>query len=192
MTKDTPGKIDPRVKDVLKLIAIGGIITVSLLMPGPAGVAGMMIREYQKRKENKEDNELQKYNLWRLRQVIKRLDRQKVVEINNGVVKITEKGKQKLLRYDLDEMSLNEKIDGKWRIVIYDVSELNKRGREIFRYMLKRLKFLQLQESVYLTPFPCESEIEYLRQRFRIGNDVKIITATGIEQSEAYKKYFGL
>lgn len=181
-------KIDPRVKDILKLLTAGAVLTTVVLFPGIAAL-GPLIKEI---KENREKKDWEKFNLWRLRYVIKRLKKQKVVEIIDGLVKITDKGRQKVLRFDLDDMELKEKTDGKWRLIIYDVGELKKPQRELFRLMLKKLKFFQLQESVYLTPFVCDKEIEYLRQMFSIGKEVQVLKVSGIENENVYKTYFGI
>lgn len=181
-------RIDPKVKDVLKLLAAGVVLTTVVLFPGIAAI-GPVLEKAQKRREKKE---WEKFNLWRLRQVIKRLEKQKAVEIIDDVVKITEKGTKKLLRFNIENMQLKEKTDGKWRLIVYDVAELRKGERELFRLMLKKLKCLPLQESVYLTPFVCDDEIEYLRNIFDIGNEVKVIKVSGLENEIAYRKYFGL
>ena len=89
-------------------------------------------------------------------------------------------------------MQLREKTDGKWRLIVYDVAELRKGERELFRLMLKKLKCFPLQESVYLTPFVCDDEIEYLRNIFNIDTEVKVIKVSGLENEIAYRKYFGL
>ena len=181
-------KINPKVKDVLKLLAVGAILTTVILFPGIAAI-GPLIKEEQERREKKE---WEKFNLRRLRQVIKRLEKQKEVEISNGMVKITNKGKKKVLKYNLDNMELKRKTDGKWRVIVYDIANLKKFQRELFRETLKRLKFLKLQKSVYLTPFVCDDEIEYLRQLFNIGSEVIVLKVTEIENEQAHKRYFGI
>lgn len=181
-------KIDPKVRDVLKLLAAGVILSTVVLLPGIAAL-GSIIEEEKRKRERKE---WEMFNLWRLRQVIMRLEKQKVVEIVNNVVKITDKGKKKLLRFDIENMQLKKKTDGKWRLIVYDVADLRKEQRELFRLMLKKLKCFQLQESVYLTPFVCDDEIEYLRSIFNISKEVKVIKVSGIENEIVYRKYFGL
>ena len=126
-----------------------------------------------------------------------RLQDQKMVEIketaSGQMVKITKKGQRKLLKYSLDDLNLtHKKWDHKWRIIAYDVDDSKKSFRRAFQIILRKLKFLQLQESVYLTPFPCENEIEYLRQIHGIGSEVVMLTVSGLENEQAYKEYFGL
>ena len=152
----------------------------------------IVLKPYLNKKRENERREWEKFNSWRLRQVISRLEKQKDVEIVNDIVKITKKGRQKLLKFDLENIELKHKTDGKWRLIIYDIANLRKPQREQFRKMLKQLNFLRLQESVYLTPFVCEEEIEYLRQIFEIGREVQILKIQGIEHEDEYKKYFGL
>jgi len=191
MTKNIikePEKINPKVKEVLKLLAAGVILTTVVLFPGIAAL-GPLIEEEQRKREKKE---WEKFNLRRLKQVIKRLEKQKEVEVTNGIVKITDKGKKKMLKYNLENMELKRKTDGKWRVIVYDIANLKKFQRELFRGTLKRLKFLRLQKSVYLTPFVCDDEIEYLRQVFDIGSEVLVLRVAEIENAQAYKRYFGI
>jgi len=183
-----PEKINPKVKEVLKLLAAGVILTTVVLFPGIAAL-GPLIKEEQEKRERKE---WEKFNLRRLKQVIKRLEMQKEIEITNGIVKITEKGKKKILKYNLDDMTLKRKTDGKWRVIVYDIANLKKFQRELFRETLKRLKFLRLQKSVYITPFVCDDEIEYLRQVFDIGSEVLVLRVAEIENAQVYKRYFGI
>jgi len=181
-------KINPKVKDVLKLLAAGAILTTVVLFPGIAAI-GPLIEEEQRRRERKE---WEKFNLRRLRQVVRRLGKQKEVEITDGIVKITNKGSRKVLKYNLDKMELKRKTDGRWRVIVYDIANLKKFQRELFRDTLKRLKFLRLQKSVYITPFVCDDEIEYLRQVFGIGNEVLVLRVAEIENAQVYKRYFGI
>lgn len=186
-------KIDPKVKDVLMLIGAGSFLAASVLMPG----LPILAKPFLDKKRGEEANEWKKFNSWRLKQVLKRLHEQKLVEIsetNDGyTVKITEKGRRRRLKYDLDELMLTDKKwDKKWRIIIYDVDESKKPLRNVFQRILRKLQFLQIQKSVYLTPYPCEDEIEYLRQIYSIGKEVVLLTITGFENEQAYKEYFGL
>jgi phenylacetic acid degradation operon negative regulatory protein len=86
----------------------------------------------------------------------------------------------------------SRKWDGKWRIIIYDIFSGKKQERELFRKTLKQLRFLQLQKSIYLTPFPCYDEIEYLRQVCDVGKEVIMLTVSGLENESVYKEYFNL
>lgn len=186
-------KVEPKIKDILRLIGVGSAIAATFIVPGIPLLAKPFLAE----KRRQEELEWKKYNTWRLRQLLKRLKNQKMVEIieseSGPIVKISDRGKRKLLQYNLEDLQLiHKKWDHKWRIIAYDVDESKKSFRKSFQVVLKKLKFLQLQQSVYLTPFPCEDEIEFLRQIHGIGSEVAILTITGLENEQVYKEYFGL
>lgn len=186
-------KIDPKVKDVLLMLGAGTFIAASFVMPG----LPLILKPFLDAKKEEKLNKWKKFNQWRLKQVLKRMYDKKLVEImetkDGQTVKISDIGKKKLLKYNLEEMTLSERHwDGKWRIIIYDIFTGKKQERELFRRTLKRMKFLQLQKSVYLTPFKCVDEIEYLRQVCNVGKEVLILTVSEIENEKAYKEYFGL
>jgi DNA-binding transcriptional regulator PaaX len=150
------------------------------------------IKPFMDEKRKRDEKEWEKYNLSRLRKLIKRLETQKVVEIVGEEVRITNKGRQRILKYNLEDMELKKITDGKWRVIIYDVANLKKYQRDIFRRMLVKLKFLRIQESVYLTPLVCDKEIEYLREMFNVGKEVLVLKVKEIENEQVYKKYFGI
>ncbi len=197
VTKSSSTKIDPKVKEILLLLAGGTFIAASIIFPGLPIIVKEVLKAQQSSDWKKRQKEWKKFNTWRLRQVIKRLEKQKFVEIANingdTVVRISARGKQKVLKYNLEEMALDQTIwDGKWRIITYDISTTKKWQREFFRQTLKKLNFLKLQKSVYLTPFKCTNEIEYLRQICGVGEEVVMLTVYGIENEQAYRDYFGL
>ena len=190
-------KIDPKTKEVLALLGAGAFLAASIIFPGLPMAAKPFIDAAKEADRNKRQKEWEKFNLWRLKQVVKRMQNSKLVEVKEEegipIIKITHKGKQKLLRYKIDEMALDESNwDGKWRLIIYDVASTKRANSEIFRTMLTKLRFLKLQKSVYLTPFKCEDEIEYLRLLFEIGNEVQILKVGSLENEAAYRRYFGI
>jgi len=139
-----------------------------------------------------------KFTRWKLNHTVKRLKRQNLVKIvyEDGlpVVKITEQGRLRALRYKLEEMEVKKpKVwDRKWRLVIFDIPEKHKRMREIFRNHLKIMGFYMLQKSVWVHPYPCSQEIEFLRQIYNVGINVTYIVAEKIESSDNLKSYFRL
>jgi len=54
--------------------------------------------------------------------------------------------------------------DGLWRLVIFDIREVERRARDSLRKKLKKLGFAMWQESVYISPHPLVDEVnEYLK-----------------------------
>lgn len=191
-------RIDPKVKDILKLLGAGTLLAASFVMPALPTVIGAFAKGEREKQWQKDQRQWEKYNLWRLRQIVKRLHQQKMVKVvkekNGATVALTKKGKTKLLKFNLEEIVIKKQKywDGKWRLIIYDIKTKKKWAQQLFRKTLKKFKFFQLQKSVYLYPYDCEDEIEFLRQYYNIGKDVVILTISGLENEKAYKEYFGL
>lgn len=174
----------PYVKEILIILAAGTLISAAFLMPG---LAKILPRSSWDGKG---------YRRYRLGQILKRLKKQKLIEVvetkDESVVKITENGMTKALRYKLDEMEIKrkERWDKKWRIVIFDIPEEKRRLRDGFRDRLRQLGFYQLQKSVFVHAFPCFDEVEFLRQVYGVGIDVTRIVAKEIEGDDRLRAFF--
>ncbi len=107
---------------------------------------------------------------------------------------LTEKGKQKALTYDLDKMEIKKpKVwDKKWRMVVFDIPEKRKKYREAIRYHLKNLEFYEFQKSVFVHPYDCKDEIDYLIEFYDIRKFVRFIIADSIDNELHLKQNFGL
>lgn len=191
------GEKYPNTKEVVYLLGMGTLLLGSILMPGLGLAAGALARAKKRYDWKQTQKEWQRFNHYYLRKNLRRLYQQKIVEIieqdGQEVVKLTQKGRTKYLRFQLEELSLKGRAwDKKWRIVLYDISKFKRSQQETFRRILKRIRFLKLQKSVYITPYSCEESIEYLREYFGIGREVLVIRADKIENEVVYKKYFGL
>lgn len=174
----------PYVKEILLILAAGTLISAALVMPG---VAKLFTPSVWNGKG---------YKRYRLGQSLKRLKKQKLIEVaetkDGPVVRITENGMTRALTYKLDEMQVKrrESWDKKWRIVIFDIPEGKRRLRDEFRERLKQLGFFQLQKSVFVHAFPCADEVEFLRQIYGVDVDATTILATKIEGEEKLRDFF--
>lgn len=182
-------KISPRARDILLILGVMGFVSLAILMPGlPKVLTPFMKKQYRKWGH---------FNPRRLRAEIKRMQKtgllEEVEERGERIYKLTEKGKTKSFKYKLEEMSLNrDKWDGRWRIVAYDIPKEKKNQAEAFRNLLKKMNFYQLQKSVWLTPYSCSKEIEFLKNLYFLNDNVTVLTVNGLEGEQAYKNYFGL
>ncbi len=78
--------------------------------------------------------------------------------------KLTTKGRDRYEKIVLDELAIPmpRSWDGKWRMIVFDIPVgLRKQHDELLR-RLKLLKFLMLQQSVWVHPFGCEKEVGVL------------------------------
>jgi len=117
-------------------------------------------------------------------------------EDNDGNIKIvlTKEGRKKALQFKFEEMQMKKpgKWDKKWRIVIFDIPEKKKKIREVLRKKLKDLGFRELQKSVFVHPFECEEEIDFIVEVFQIRPYVRFIRAESITNKEQLKLKFKL
>ncbi len=182
-----------QMKAVLTLLGMGILIPAAFFAPHAAFLIAKSLE-----KNNNEWEQWKKFNYGYLRQTLKRLEKQKLIQrkFANGkqTIIITKDGKKRILTYALEELIIKKphRWDGKWRVVIYDIPQHQKRLQELLSQLLKKLGFLSIQESVYLIPYPCYDEIEFLREYYGVGKYLKYLLVEKIEDDAAYKTYFGL
>lgn len=75
---------------------------------------------------------------------------------------------------------------------IFDIPEKLKKVRDALRYHLKRLGFIELQHSVFVLPFKCRDEIEYLVEFYNVRRFVRYIEAYHIDNELDLKYKFHL
>lgn len=94
-----------------------------------------------------------KHNFYQLISRSLRAELIEKIEKNGEIyLRITTAGKKTIQR-DFPMLQLqNRKWDGKWRIVTFDVEEINKKARNRLRKKLKELGFGMLQKSVFISP----------------------------------------
>lgn len=174
----------PYLKEILIILAAGTLMSAAFLMPGIAKLLNPRIWQGKG------------YRKDRLRQTLKRLQKKKLIEMvetkDGPVVKITENGLTRAMKYKLEEMRIKEQKswDKKWRIVIFDIPDNKRRIRDEFRERLKQLGFFRLQESVFVHAFPCFDEVEFLRQVYGVGIDVARIVGKEIEGDDRLRAFF--
>jgi len=103
------------------------------------------------------------------------------------------KGKSKALTYQFQEMKIpKHKWDKKWRLVMFDIPEDHKKARDALRHKLKVLGFRELQKSVFVLPYRCQNEIEFVIEFFRIRKYVRYAVLESIDNNSQLRKTFGI
>ncbi len=180
LTKDT----------LIKIAALGVIIIAASTSPYFLhAVAKHYFREKIRelvRKRAKKLRELQKRKLLEFK------------EMPDGSLKIvlSHLGKKLVRQYKLEEMKLikPKKWDRKWRLIIYDIPDYQRKASDAFRRKLKDLGLYQLQKSVWVSPYECIGELEFLCSVFDINmdNHVHYFKTLEIPKEKEIKKFFGL
>ena len=146
-------------KAILGIIAMAGILAIPVAGP----IAFMAIADElgipRRGRRDVYDSfrNLQKYNLIGISE-----------EGDKTVVRLTKEGQHKLLKYKFEDLQIKKpgKWDRKWRVVIFDIPEQFKLARESLRRKLQEMGFYKLQKSVWVYPYPCEDEIDFINQLY--------------------------
>jgi len=106
---------------------------------------------------------------------------------------LTDKGKLKTLTYRFEEMRVDKKNwDGKWRLLVFDIPEKIKQGRNALREKIKELGFYELQKSVFIFPFNCKDEIDFIIEFFNLRKYVRFGILDTIDNEKHLKTIFSL
>lgn len=176
------------IKDIFKILTLSGLIYIA--STSPYFVPNLM----------KDFKRLRKYKRKNVYDMFYRLQKEGCIEVgkknHQTYISLTEKGRKKAGWLQIDSLKINrpKKWDKKWRIVIFDISQIKKLYREIFRGKIKELGFYKLQKSVWIIPFDCRDEIELLKNFFGLSEEeIKLIIAVDIgEDSYSLQKIFRL
>ena len=143
--------------------------------------------------------EWQKINQRSLREAIRRLYQSQLIdykENQDGTVNmiLSRGGKIKSLKYDLDKLKIKKpgKWDGLWRLVIFDIPENKKKARDALSKKMKIIGLKPLQKSVFVFPYECRDEIDFISEIFEIKPYVRYIVAKDIDIALDLKKKFDL
>src|SRR3989338_1101787 len=182
-----------------KRIKIGTVMNKVLLLLEAGIVLGLTHRpDTYFRVLEKVKKEWQKINERSLREAVKNLYKSKLIkstENNDGSVSMTLTGKGKLttFTYNIDKLKLikPKSWDGLWRIVLFDIPEYKKMARDALSFKLKSIGFYPLQKSVFIYPFECKKELDFLIEFFELRQYVRLLTVNKTDIDLHLKEIFG-
>ncbi len=107
---------------------------------------------------------------------------------------LTAKANKQAQRYNLQELRLprKKKWDGIWRMVTFDIPETKRGMRLAVSRKLKELGFFAYQKSIFIYPYDCKKEIDFIRDYFRVRENVKYLLLKDFEGSVRISKHFKL
>ncbi len=180
-------KVGKNMQKILYLLSVGAVIGLS----GSPTKAYFLIKRIPK--------DLAKINEWNLRRTILNLYRSKLVEAKENpdgtqTLVLTEKGKQIILTYNINELKFPKRKvwDGYWRVIIFDIPEKLKRARDAVSLILKQAGAYPLQKSVFIYPYDCKNELEFLIEFYNLRKYVRTFIAKEIDNELHLKKIFNL
>lgn len=109
------------------------------------------------------------------------------IEKNGRILyRITEIGRSRIEKYLFDQ----ETWDGKWRIVMFDIPEEQKKLRNALRSILKRCRFKQFQRSVWISPFDVLDEVEKYVDENNLHKEVWYFLANSSKNDDSMIEMF--
>ena len=169
---------------VLKVIGVAGVISAALVAPNILQLMRPILRNrYSRRSVNR---------------VLRVLDERGWIVYRkhgeNVEIYLTKRGLAEFHLYELMERKITrpKRWDGKWHILIFDISERKKYIREKIREILKTLEFQRLQDSVWIHPFECEKILELLRTKYRVRSDALYLLVDRLENDRWLRKFYNL
>ncbi len=170
-------------KTILVTLGATALVTTSVVFPSLPYIISLFAND-QKQKRY-------------VKKIFRKLEKQHLISIQEDIngqitIKITEAGKLKALSFNKDSMQIKkpQKWDGIWRIVIFDIPEGHKKAREAFRSYLKRLNFYKLQKSVFVHPYHCKEEVDFLKHDFGIADFITYLEAKFVENQNILRNHF--
>lgn len=116
------------------------------------------------------------------------------VAVRDGVITLTPKGRDRVKGQQLGTIALDttQPWDGRWRVIIWDVPEQKRAQRDRVRTILKKLGFVRIQRSVWVTPHPCRDQIAQLRNEVGLAVGLIYLESDFIEDQGRLRRSFKL
>ncbi len=134
---------------------------------------------------------------WRIRETIKRLKMQDMIQYDEkdkkAPIRLTTKGMIRLAKYSFGSLfKKHKKWDYFWRMIIFDIPEIQKYIRKRLRKELIDIGFYPFQKSVLVCPFDCEDIIRDLCKIYGVSKYVLfcITPSLGTKESEVRRFFF--
>lgn len=172
------------IKIILKILLAGTIVVgAAIIAPGIGPVLKMFIPR-------------KKYARGKFSRTLYNLEKQKLVSISHKgketVVTITEKGRQRALRYNLEDLFIKKpkSWDGYWRVIIFDIPNTKTHRRNLLRMRLKEIGFKMIQKSTFVIPYPAKNEVNFIGEYLGIRKYITYMLVKEIEGSKNLRQAF--
>ena len=172
-------------KEILKGLAIGGLLVASFALPNLPQVFHLLgVKTARER--------------YRVKRSISDLQKKKMINLyekgDDLVMEITKEGEKRILKYRFDELKIEKpkKWDGFWHLIIFDIPENHKKARNALTRKLKEMEFYPFQKSVFICPFECEDEIDFIGEFFNVKKFINYFVVKEVDDDTFLKRYYNL
>jgi DNA-binding transcriptional regulator PaaX len=180
-------KLGPVSKKILLLLEGGLVLSLTRRPDVYFSIVKKMAKEWKKINERS------------LREAIRKLYQSKLIGCKynkDGSVALclTDEGKTRILSCNLDKIEIKKPIrwDGLWRLVVFDVPEDKNLGRKALAAKLKELGFYPMQKSVFIHPYECKDEIDFIVEIFNLAPYVRFLRVKDVDIELDLKERFHL
>jgi len=131
-------------------------------------------------------------------QYFSRLRKQKLIDIkkdgNCHKLTLTEDGRRVFFRFNYEDIEIKTPAiwDRNFRMVLFDIPEKLKPARDSLRLKMQDIGFVRFNDSVWVYPYPCQKEIDFIANYWEIGKYVHFALVKDITNREGLEKYFDL
>ena len=166
---------------ILSSLALAGVVAIGILAPNTLQTLGKVVNRGNKSNIKSAAKSLAAKGLVRF-------------DAKDNTVEITNKGRSYLERVErvYSPITKPARWDRKWRIVIFDIPESRSKQRRHLGFILKKIGFYRLQDSVWVHPYDCEELITLIKTDFRMRKEVLYIIADKIENDAPLRLSFKL
>lgn len=170
---------------VLSVVAAAGFISIAVVAPGIVALAPLFTgKRYVSRRNLAQAAQYGLRHGWLKVESVHGSDR--LVLTNTGRKRFA------TTKFDQNTIKAPKRWDRRWRVVIFDIPNKYKVAREVLRDALRRMGFRQLQESVWIHPFPCERVIDALAILYGVRPFVQTLLVFHFDRESEYLEKFNL
>lgn len=107
---------------------------------------------------------------------------------------LSKSGKEKMKSKEVLELKLprQPKWDKKWRVILFDIPERFKTARRALSFQLRSMGAVPFQKSVFVFPYHCKKEVEFVSNFFGVGPYIRYMEAKIMGDDESLRKHFNL
>ena len=164
----------PLLQVMLKTVALAGVAGVVVVAPNALQAIDMLIRQNKKHSAKRAKYYVNNSGYFTV----------KMIDDSRYAVTLTSTGSELAEDILFDDYTIKKLAtwDGKWRVLMFDISENNRKLRDALRTTIVQKGFKLIQNSVYVYPHPLDEFVAKLHQQYpRSSKHVIRLEATYIE-----------
>lgn len=170
---------------MLGMAAVCGVVVIAAVAPNIFSAFGRFGR--QRRYFRKTDFTKQLYHFRRRGYLAIKRSGPDTMEL-----RLTDAGRSHVIKRALGDLCIEpqERWDGIWRVLLFDIPERKRWARTGMRESLKRMGFYRFQKSAFVFPYPCREEIEFLTRLYDVQSAVRFIETNAASQDDDMRAFF--